>query len=468
MEPAYLSADVRAAHFVEFCTKGLSAFYLPDYVDLSIRKSSTGQEHLIPRAVAKGPSHAHQTGAHAEANTKDQTGSTSRAFTGASFGPPFSLLFDEGQSITASVSRGSLTRLAAAIRSGQLGGFCGVIDLAGNAISDGDLLELFQAVKCSECITGLGLRDTLIGDASAPYLAAILTARPSFTFLDVAGTRLSETGVIQICQATSEHCVVRQLALPRLRQRGLSAAITVARQCAALEILELSIYNRAEPLGPPGAPGAPRALVESKESPSSGALTNKKKRKHKQRMHIPTEEEDDACSLNGSELHCFKGSDLTEALTYNPERSLGPDSRPVENLIQERYVQAIRGLLLELFKVFEKQTKIKNLVVDGAGDDPSLRHIGLAFKQLASERQFAEERDKAEKQQLAIHSEENMNFRGLRGVPPVCLRVYFCTVLEQRLMSALLLLAAAKKELPAAVDSGRKEMAFLANALFDS
>lgn len=77
--------------------------------------------------------------------------------------------------------------------------------------------------------------------------------------------------------------------------------------------------------------------------------------------------------------------------------------------------KAIRGLLLELFKVFEKQTKIKNLVVDGAGDDPSLRHIGLAFKQLASERQFAEERDKAEKQQLAIHSEENMNFRGLRG-----------------------------------------------------
>lgn len=58
--------------------------------------------------------------------------------------------------------------------------------------------------------------------------------------------------------------------------------------------------------------------------------------------------------------------------------------------------------------------------------------------------------------------------RFLAGVPPVCLRVYFCTVLEQRLMSALLLLAAAKKELPAAVDSGRKEMAFLANALFDS
>ena len=46
------------------------------------------------------------------------------------------------------------------------------------------------------------------------------------------------------------------------------------------------------------------------------------------------------------------------------------------------------------------------------------------------------------------------------------LRQYFASALEPRLTRALVRLASAKKEIPTAVNSTQKEMAFLANELY--
>lgn len=118
MEAAYLSASLRAEHFLESFTNNISHVYPNDYADLSV---------------------------HEEGGNK------------VGFTPPFSPLLggdaglhSTGEQVTLSFIR----RLAEAVRLEKLFGFCGEINFSNNNISDGDLVDLLQAIRVSQCVTG--------------------------------------------------------------------------------------------------------------------------------------------------------------------------------------------------------------------------------------------------------------------------------------------------------------------------
>lgn len=59
-------------------------------------------------------------------------------------------------------------------------------------------------------------------------------------------------------------------------------------------------------------------------------------------------------------------------------------------------------MLSELFEVYERMPNLQIIRVEGAGDDPRLHHISMAFQQLANERQRAI----SQQQQTAQHKTE--------------------------------------------------------------
>lgn len=125
----------------------------------------------------------------------------------------------------------------------------------------------------------------------------------------------------------------------------------------------------------------------------------------------------------------------------------------------------MKELLLDMFTKFELSVNLMCLLITGIGDDPLLRPILVSFEQLSLKRQLAKETQLAKELQLANPPYEPLHLKERISEPPVCLHAYFKSVLEEKLTKALLLMAAAKKELPAALDSSRKEMAFFAEAL---
>ncbi|OEH78920.1 hypothetical protein cyc_08276 [Cyclospora cayetanensis] len=401
MESRYLSASERADNLLESFANGFSFLYPKCYADLSVHKESAGKK---------------------------------------AFGPLFSPLLAWLGDGSGGVTSQTLARLAESLRLGKLRGFHGEIDLSRNSISDIDLVPLLQALRTVHCVTGLRLRDTWIGDASAPLLASILKERSSFLSLDVSGTNLTDVGVIRLCQATRVHRSVKRLSLPKLRQRGLFAVIAVIQQCPFLDVLEFGIHENVSSLEAPGGLCEPDGPM-----PSAAGVVPKKLLGSRKNMHVPTQEEDDARSLKDSE-----------------EGSSGLPFTGVEVTRQAKYIEELREVLEKLFGIYENKPSLRINLTGGGVEDFRLRHVGLAFEQLAKERELALEKN-AKSQDNTILSQDD----GEAPMPPVPLRVYVSSVLEQRLTQALMRLVAAKKELPWCVDTPQKEMAFVANELYE-
>ncbi|XP_026191592.1 uncharacterized protein LOC34624040 [Cyclospora cayetanensis] len=438
MESRYLSASERADNLLESFANGFSFLYPKCYADLSVHKESAGKK---------------------------------------AFGPLFSPLLAWLGDGSGGVTSQTLARLAESLRLGKLRGFHGEIDLSRNSISDIDLVPLLQALRTVHCVTGLRLRDTWIGDASAPLLASILKERSSFLSLDVSGTNLTDVGVIRLCQATRVHRSVKRLSLPKLRQRGLFAVIAVIQQCPFLDVLEFGIHENVSSLEAPGGLCEPDGPM-----PSAAGVVPKKLLGSRKNMHVPTQEEDDARSLKDSE-----------------EGSSGLPFTGVEVTRQAKYIEVRRshiGVQLGVFACWYLQAFARGLsgetlwhhgerssfsrgqpclspesreginLTGGGVEDFRLRHVGLAFEQLAKERELALEKN-AKSQDNTILSQDDGEGKAMAPMPPVPLRVYVSSVLEQRLTQALMRLVAAKKELPWCVDTPQKEMAFVANELYE-
>ena len=120
MEPSYLSSPIRAEHFLECFTNNLSSLHPTHYADFSVHE---------PAADGR-------------------------------FGVPFIPLLRERQDRPEGVTHDFLQRLAGAISSGQLAGFHGEIDLSRNPLSDRDVVELLQATRTTDCVTGRLMRVT--------------------------------------------------------------------------------------------------------------------------------------------------------------------------------------------------------------------------------------------------------------------------------------------------------------------
>ncbi|KAL8275434.1 hypothetical protein Esti_000646 [Eimeria stiedai] len=348
-------------------------------------------------------------------------------------------------------------QLAEALRGDTLAGFSGTLNISGHQqLGDKELLNLLQAIRASRSVTGLLLRDTGIGDNSVRLLSLLLKEVPSFACLDLAGTRVSEAGVVELCLAARRQKSLQRLCLPCIGLAGLEAVVTLVRRNRALEELEVAVHNAPPPLTAASRGGLvdPEERGDPKGGPSRPPPFQPKgssKEKGRQMIRVPNEQEDEALSLtDGGE-----------------EETLGSPSDAVERLRRCRYVEELKRLLLKLFAAYEEARGLRLLSVGGLGDDPRLHSLVLAFDQLSSVRQLAREKQLASEKQLVAEQQLASNLQQ-GGPSPVPLRLYFSNMLEGPLTQALVALAKAKADSPETVDSGSKELAFLAKQLYEA